>query len=41
MAEVVDGRAGGLGYKDAPEAELRAIARYLKTVAPLEHRVGE
>lgn len=41
MAEVVDGRGGGPGYKDAPEVELRAIARYLKTVPAVQHEVGE
>jgi cytochrome c2 len=29
MAEVVDGVAGGPGYKDAPEADLAAIAEFL------------
>ncbi len=39
MAEVVEGRGGGPGYKDAPEPILRAIAAYLRTVPPIEHRV--
>jgi mono/diheme cytochrome c family protein len=41
MAEVIDGRAGGAGYKDVPEADLRAIARYLKTVPPVSHAVED
>ncbi|MEO8605283.1 MAG: cytochrome c [bacterium] len=41
MAEVIDGIAGGPGYKDVPEAELRSIAKYLKTVPPVRHEVGE
>ena len=40
MAEVVDGYGGGPGYSSAPEEELRAIAKYLKTVAPVVHDVG-
>ncbi|MCX8073942.1 MAG: cytochrome c [Candidatus Binatia bacterium] len=39
MAEVVEGKAGGPGYRDAPEEELRAIARYLRQVRPIAHRV--
>jgi mono/diheme cytochrome c family protein len=41
MAEVIDGVAGGPGYAQAPEAELRSIAKYLKTVAPIRHKVGD
>ncbi len=39
MAEVVDGRGGGPGYSSAPEADLRSIAVYLKTLVPIEHDV--
>lgn len=39
MAEVVEGRGGGPGYKDAPETFLRAIAQYLRTVPPIDHPV--
>jgi mono/diheme cytochrome c family protein len=39
MAEVVDGRGGGPGYGRAPEADLRAIAVYLKTLKPIRHEV--
>jgi mono/diheme cytochrome c family protein len=39
MAEVVDGYGGGPGYSDAPEADLRAIAAYLKTMPPVAHEV--
>jgi mono/diheme cytochrome c family protein len=39
MAEVIDGIGGGLGYAQAPEAELRSIAKYLKTVPPVQHEV--
>jgi hypothetical protein len=41
MAEMVDGVGGGPGYKDVPEAELRSIAKYLKTVPPVRHKVGD
>jgi mono/diheme cytochrome c family protein len=40
MAEVVDGVGGAPGYARAPEAELRSIAKYLKTVPPIRHEVG-
>jgi mono/diheme cytochrome c family protein len=40
MAEVVDGVGGGPGYSDVPEAELRAIAAYWKSVPPIENEVG-
>ena len=30
MAEVIDGYGGGPGYSDAPESELRSIAKYMK-----------
>jgi mono/diheme cytochrome c family protein len=39
MAEVIDGRAGGLGYTNAPPSDLRAMAAYLKTVKPIDHEV--
>ena len=41
MAEVVDGYGGGPGYSDAPETELRSIAKYMKSVPPVRHDVGE
>jgi mono/diheme cytochrome c family protein len=40
MAEVIDGTGGGPGYAQAPESELRSIAKYLKTVPPVRHEVG-
>jgi mono/diheme cytochrome c family protein len=40
MAEVIDGVGGGLGSAQVPEAELRSIAKYLKTVPPVRHEVG-
>jgi mono/diheme cytochrome c family protein len=40
MGEVVDGVAGGPGYARVPEAELRSIAKYLRTVPPIRHEVG-
>jgi mono/diheme cytochrome c family protein len=39
MGEVIDGVGGGPGYAQAPEAELRSIAKYLKTVPPIRHDV--
>jgi mono/diheme cytochrome c family protein len=39
MAEVIDGIAGGSGYAKAPQADLIAIAGYLKTVPPIHRRV--
>jgi|SRR5579862_2471855 len=41
MAEVVDGRGGGPGYKDAPESDRRAIAAYIKHVAPIHNVVND
>jgi mono/diheme cytochrome c family protein len=41
MAEVVDGVAGAPGLGKAPEADLRAIAEYLKTVPAIRHRVAQ
>jgi len=41
MVEVIEGVAGGAGYKDLPENELRSLAKYLKTVPPVRHEVGE
>lgn len=40
MAEVIDGY-GGPGYSDAPESELRSIAKYMKSVPPVRHDVGD
>lgn len=39
MADVVDGHGGGPGYKDAPEADLRAVAAYLKSIQPIDNTV--
>lgn len=41
MAEVVDGYGGGPGYSDAPESELRSIAKYMKSVPPVRNDVGD
>lgn len=41
MAEVIDGYGGGPGYSDAPESWLRSIAKYMKSVPPVRHPVGE
>ncbi len=41
MAEVVDGYGGGPGYSQAPESELRSIAKYMKSVPPVRHHVGD
>lgn len=41
MAEVVDGVAGGPGYKDTSEVDRRAIAEYVRSVAPIDHAVEE
>lgn len=41
MAEVVDGKGGGLGYKDAAEKDLEAIAAYLKTLTPVNNPIAE
>lgn len=41
MAEVVDGVAGGPGYKDTSEVDRRAIAEYVRSVAPIDHEVEE
>jgi mono/diheme cytochrome c family protein len=40
MAAVIDGVGGGPGYSEAPESELRSIAKYLKTVPPIRHKVS-
>jgi mono/diheme cytochrome c family protein len=41
MAEVVEGRAGGPGYKDMPAADREAIGAYLRTVPPVENDIGD
>jgi mono/diheme cytochrome c family protein len=41
MAEIVDGRGGGPGVKDAPPADLEAVAAYLKTVPPIDNAIGD
>ena len=41
MAEVVDGHAGGPGYKDAPAGDRRAIAEYLKTIPPIDNKIED
>ena len=40
MADVVDGHGGGPGYKMAPQADLRAIAAYVKSIAPIDNNVS-
>jgi mono/diheme cytochrome c family protein len=40
MAEVVDGVGGGPGYGDAPNQDLVAIAKYLKTIKPIRNEVS-
>lgn len=40
MAEIVDGRGGGPGLKNAPESDRRAIAEYLRTVPAIDNAVG-
>ena len=40
MAKAVDGVAGGPGYKHAPEADRRAIAAFLRTLAPIDNAVN-
>lgn len=39
MADMVNGVGGGPGYARAPEAELRSIAKYLRTVPPIRHQI--
>ena len=39
MQKVVDGVGGGPGYKDAPDADRRAIAEYLRTVTPIANDI--
>jgi mono/diheme cytochrome c family protein len=41
MAEAVDGKGAGPGYKDAPELDLRAIADYLKSVPAIHNKIGD
>ncbi|MGD9763833.1 MAG: cytochrome c [Candidatus Binatia bacterium] len=41
MAEVIEGCGGGPGYEHAPEADLLAIATYMKTVPPIRRAAGE
>jgi mono/diheme cytochrome c family protein len=41
MAEVIDGRGGGPGFKDAPESDRHDIAEYLKTVPPIDNKVDD
>lgn len=41
MGEVVDGVGGGPGYKDAPDEDRKAIAAYLLTVPPVDHKVDD
>jgi len=41
MSSVIEGTGGGPGYSQAPESELRSIAKYLKTVQPIRHEVGD
>jgi mono/diheme cytochrome c family protein len=41
MAQAVDGRGGGPGYKDAPDSDRRAIAVYIKTIPPIDNVVDD
>jgi mono/diheme cytochrome c family protein len=41
MAQVVDGRGGGPGFKDAPDSDRRAIAVYIKTIPPIDNLVDD
>ncbi len=41
MGDVVDGVAGGPGYFEARDSDLKAIAEYLKTVPAISHRVAD
>ena len=41
MADVIDGHGGGPGYKDAPDADRRAIAAYLRAVPAIDNAVGD
>jgi mono/diheme cytochrome c family protein len=41
MDEVVEGRGGGPGYRDADKDDLRAIATYVLSVPAIEHKVGD
>jgi mono/diheme cytochrome c family protein len=41
MAEVVDGRSGGPGFKDAPESDRVAIATYVKSVPAIDNRIED
>lgn len=36
MAHVIDGRGGGPGYSNAPQADIRAIADYVLSVPPIK-----
>ena len=40
MAEVIEGRGGGLGFKLMPAADREAIAAYLRTVPPVENDIA-
>ena len=41
MADEVNGHGGGPGFKDAPEDDRRAIAAYVKGVAPIDNKVED
>jgi mono/diheme cytochrome c family protein len=41
MAEIVGGRGDGPGLKDAPQADLEAIAAYLKRVPPIDNAIDD
>jgi mono/diheme cytochrome c family protein len=41
MAHVIDGRGGGSGYTHANEADLQAIAEYVRSVPPIDNRIGD
>jgi mono/diheme cytochrome c family protein len=40
MAEVVDGKAGAPGYKDAPKSDLEAVAAYVDSIPPIDHNLS-
>ena len=40
MAEMIDGHGGGPGYAHMPAEDRKAIATYLKTVAPVANDIG-
>jgi mono/diheme cytochrome c family protein len=41
MAQVIHGVSGAPGFASAPESELSAIAKYLRTVPPIRNKIGD